>query len=428
MIQRSKGQNSFLLAEKVIKLKKNTNILSNPIALFITTFLCIQLFFVNVFSIIIYGKQQVFSGFSNDINDYTYMSRAEAKALIDDYYNYNAYFGQELIYYLGDPIEGFDHRVNGTYHTYRTYKEATRQCLVDSQRINDTYSASVLLSVVVETWDESMSESQYNAAMSTLRSISSQFNYGSDYDKIMNVAEYVATNISYDYSKTYGDIYHGIVDGTGVCAAYAECFQICMENLGIESYIYTDSAHALNVVALDGEYYFIDPTNMSDPNGVRWQFFLYGTNMRDNHTTLPISDTSYNGYTGNYGISNIETAERIETSEIQVENDVTPSEPLPTEPQISAEEVTEEPTTAAETESTSISENKTSGTDISSEIILEISSSVSSQISEAKNNSNERNIENDKDCKIIVILVTILIISSILFIIVSRIYYKKKNS
>ena len=201
-----------------------------------------------------------------------------------------------------------------------------------------------------------------------------------------------------------------------------------MENLGIESYIYTDSAHALNVVALDGQYYFVDPTNMSDPNGVRWQFFLYGTNMRDNHTTLPISDTSYNGYTGNYGISNIETAERIETSEIQVKNDVTPSEPLPTEPQISAEEVTEEPTTAAETESTSISENKTSGTDISSEISLEISSSVSSQISEAKNNSNERNIENDKDCKIIVILVTILIISSILFIIVSRIYYKKKNS
>ena len=356
------------------------------------------------------------------------MTRDNAQTLINDYYNYNAYFGQELIYYPGEPIEGFDHRVHGTYNTYRTYKEATRQCLVDSQKISDQYSASLLLSVVVETWDELMSESQYNAAISTLSNISSQLNYGSDYDKIKNAAEYVASNISYDYTKTYGDIYHGIVEGTGVCAAFAECFQICMENLGIESYIYTDSTHALNVVALDGEYYFVDPTNMSDPNGVRWQFFLYGTNMRDNHTTLPISDTSYNGYTGNYGISNIEAAERIETSEIQVENDVTPSEPLPTEPQISAEEVTEEPTTAAETESTSISETKTSGTDISSEISLEISSSVSSQISELKNNSNERNIENDKDSKIIVILVTILIISSILFIIVSRIYYKKKNS
>lgn len=426
MIQESKGQNSFLLTEKVIKLKKNTNILSNPIAIFITAFLCIQLFFVNVFSFVIYGKQQVFSGFSNDINDYTYMSRAEAQALIDDYYNYNAYFGQELIYYLGDPIEGFDHRVHGTYNTYKTYKEATRQCLVDSQRINDTYSASVLLSVVVETWDESMSESQYNTAMSTLRSISSQFNYGSDYDKIMNVAEYVASNISYDYSKTYGDIYHGIVDGTGVCAAYAECFQICMENLGIESYIYTDSAHALNVVALDGEYYFVDPTNMSDPNGVRWQFFLYGTNMRDNHTNLPISDTSYDGYTGNYGISNIETAERIETSEMQVENDVTPSEPepIPTEPQITAEEVTEETTTEAETESTSTSEIITSGAEISSESIA----TVSSQISDSKNNSYEHNVKNDKDSRIIVILVTVLVISSILVIIVSKVYYKKKNS
>lgn len=408
------------------KLKKNTYNLLKFIALFLTAFLCIQLFFVNGFSFVIYGKQQVFSGFSNDINDYTYMSRAEAQALIDNYYNYNAYYGQELIYYLGDPIEGFDHRVHGTYNTYRTYKEATRQCLVDSQRINDTYSASVLLSVVVETWDESMSESQYNTAMSTLRSISSQFNYGSDYDKIMNVAEYVASNISYDYSKTYGDIYHGIVDGTGVCAAYAECFQICMENLGIESYIYTDSAHALNVVALDGEYYFVDPTNMSDPNGVRWQFFLYGTNMRDNHTNLPICDTSYDGYTGNYGISNIETAERIETSEMQVENDVTPSEPepIPTEPQIPTEEVTEETTTEAETESTLTSEIITSGAEISSENIA----TVSSQISDSKNNSYEHNVKNDKDSRIIVILVTVLVISSILVIIVSKVYYKKKNS
>ena len=407
------------------KLKENTNNLSKFIALFLTVFLCIQLFSVNGFSFVIYGKQQVFSGFSNDINDYTYMSRAEAQALIDDYYNYNAYFGQELIYYLGDPIEGFDHRVHGTYNTYKTYKEATRQCLVDSQRINDMYSASVLLSVVVETWDESMSESQYNTAMSTLRSISSQFNYGSDYDKIMNVAEYVASNISYDYSKTYGDIYHGIVEGTGVCAAYAECFQICMENLGIESYIYTDSAHALNVVALDGQYYFVDPTNMSDPNGVRWQFFLYGTNMRDNHTNLPISDTSYNGYTGNYGISNIETAERIETSEIQVENDVTPSEPepIPTEPQITAEEVTEETTTVGEIENTSASEINTSGAEISSESIA----TVSDQISDSNNNSYERKVKNDKDSRIIVILVTVLVISSILVIIVSKVYYKKKH-
>lgn len=408
------------------KLKENTNNLSKFKALFLTVFLCIQLFSVNGFSFVIYGKQQVFSGFSNDINDYTYMSRAQAQALIDDYYNYNAYFGQELIYYLGDPIEGFDHRVHGTYNTYKTYKEATRQCLVDSQRINDTYSASVLLSVVVETWDESMSESQYNTAMSTLRSISSQFNYGNDYDKIMNVAEYVASNISYDYSKTYGDIYHGIVEGTGVCAAYAECFQICMENLGIESYIYTDSAHALNVVALDGQYYFVDPTNMSDPNGVRWQFFLYGTNMRDNHTNLPISDTSYNGYTGNYGISNIETAERIETSEIQVENDVTPSEPepIPTEPHITDEEVTEETTTVGEIENTSASEINTSGAEISSESIA----TVSDQISDSNNNSYERKVKNDKDSRIIVILVTVLVISSILVIIVSKVYYKKKNS
>lgn len=340
------------------------------------------------------------------------MTRDNAQTLINDYYNYNAYFGQELIYYPGEPIEGFDHRIHGTYNTYRTYKEATRQCLVDSQKISDQYSASLLLSVVVETWDELMSESQYNAAMSTLSNISSQLNYGSDYDKIKNAAEYVASNISYDYTKTYGDIYHGIVEGTGVCAAFAECFQICMENLGIESYIYTDSTHALNVVALDGEYYFVDPTNMSDSNGVRWQFFLYGTNMRENHTFLPISNTSYNGYTGNYGISNIESAERIETSEIQVKNDVTPFEPITTEPYTSSDEVTEEKT-ELETEKAEISSENTSINN--------------SQTTEAIGYTYERNVKNYKDSRIITILVAILIISSILVIIVSRVYYKKHS-
>lgn len=300
----------------------------------------------------------VVGGGSTDLSGYTYMSRSAAQALLEKYKNNEVFWGEDDIYYDGDPLTDFDNRISGTYHTYSSYKDATHQGVSSSQSVPGTnYSVTNLYSVVVESWDNNMSQSQYNTAISTLKGIAAQYNSGSTYDKVRNVAEYVATHISYDYSKTYGDIYHAVASGTGVCTAYAECFQLCMENMGIESYIFTDTTHALNVVNLDGTYYYVDTTNMSDSNGVRWQFFLFGTNMRTNHTYLPISDSSYDGYTGNYGISNIEGSERIESSEIQVTQEVAESVE-PTEAQTEApteattEAVTQEETTTAEIKTT----------------------------------------------------------------------------
>jgi hypothetical protein len=248
--------------------------------------------------------------------------------------------------------------MHGVYHTYSSYADATHQAVSTSYQLNEQYSATHLYSVVIESWDKNMTQSQYNSAISSLKSIAAQYNSGSDYDKIRNVAEYVASSISYDYSKTYGDIYHAVYNGTGVCTAYAECFQLCMENLGIESYIFTDKTHALNVVNLDGAYYYVDCTNMSDSSGIRWQFFLFGTNMRTNHTTLPVSSTSYDGYDGNYGLNNLENEERVDSSEIQaftneVAQNIEPSEVAVEVPETEApteeETTTEAETTTAET-------------------------------------------------------------------------------
>jgi hypothetical protein len=304
------------------------------------------------------GTQSIFFGNSTDISDYTYMSRSQAQSRMNAYKNNQVFWGEEYIYYEGSPLEDFDNRMHGVYHTYSSYADATHQAVSTSYQINDQYSGTHLYSVVIESWDKKMNESQYNSAISSLKSIAAQYNYGSDYDKIRNVAEYVASSISYDYSKTYGDIYHAVSSGIGVCTAYAECFQLCMENLGIESYIFTDRTHALNVVNLDGTYYYVDCTNMSDSSGIRWQFFLFGTNMRTNHTTLPVSSTSYDGYDGNYGLNNLENEERVESSEIQqfindaVQN-VEPSEVAVEVPETEApteeETTTEAETTTAET-------------------------------------------------------------------------------
>lgn len=263
------------------------------------------------------SSQDIYYGNSTNLDDYTYMSRSDALELLNKYKNNDVYWGEEYIYYEGEPLTDFDNRIHGTFHTYSSYKDATHQGLSTSYKINDTYSGTHMYSVIIQTWDKKMNETQYNAAISKLEEIAAQYDYGSDLDKMQNIAQYFATSISYDYTKTFGDIYHAVYWGKGVCAAYAECFQLCMEYLGIESYIYTDAKHALNIVCLDGEYYYVDVTNMSDPNGVRWQFFLYGTNMRTNHTRLPISNSSYDGYTGNYGIDNIDDSERINSEDIK---------------------------------------------------------------------------------------------------------------
>jgi hypothetical protein len=301
------------------------------------------------------GTQSIFFGNSTDISDYTYMTRSQAQSRMNAYKNNQVFWGEEYIYYDGSPLEDFDNRMHGVYHTYSSYADATHQAVSTSYQINDRYSGTHLYSVVIESWDKNMTESQYNSAIASLKNIAAQYNSGSNYDKIRNVAEYVASSISYDYSKTYGDIYHAVYNGTGVCTAYAECFQLCMENLGIESYIFTDRTHALNVVNLDGTYYYVDCTNMSDSNGIRWQFFLFGTNMRTNHTTLSMSSTSYDGYDGNYGIDNLENEERVETSEIkEFANEVAQEVETP-----SAEVAVEVPETEAPTEEETTTEAET---------------------------------------------------------------------
>jgi hypothetical protein len=301
------------------------------------------------------GTQSIFFGNSTDISDYTYMTRSKAQSRMNAYKNNEVFWGEEYIYYDGSPLEDFDNRMHGVYHTYSSYADATHQAVSTSYQINDQYSGTHLYSVVIESWDKKMNESQYNSAIASLKNIAAQYNSGSTYDKIYNVAEYVASSISYDYTKTFGDIYHAVNNGIGVCTAYAECFQLCMENLGIESYIFTDRTHALNVVNLDGTYYYVDCTNMSDSSGIRWQFFLFGTNMRTNHTTLPISSTSYDGYAGNYGIDNLENEERVETSEIkEFINDVVQNIETP-----NVEVAVDVPATDAETEAPTEEETTT---------------------------------------------------------------------
>jgi transglutaminase/protease-like cytokinesis protein 3 len=53
-----------------------------------------------------------------------------------------------------------------------------------------------------------------------------------------------------------------LLNGKGVCEAYASAYQLCLEILGVENYIMTsyDGAHVWNRVKVDGKWYHVDVT------------------------------------------------------------------------------------------------------------------------------------------------------------------------
>lgn len=81
-----------------------------------------------------------------------------------------------------------------------------------------------------------------------------------------------------------------VLDGEGVCQAYAVSMQMLLERVGIEAryiigYTHPDEespepiGHAWNMVKLDGNWYHIDAT--WDDDSDRWSYFLVSDNIMD---------------------------------------------------------------------------------------------------------------------------------------------------
>lgn len=93
-----------------------------------------------------------------------------------------------------------------------------------------------------------------------------------DYDKELAIHDYLVLNFKYDYdnyvkgtlpSEAYTP-YGLLINGTGVCQAYADAAKLLLNAINIECEVVTGTAdgiaHAWNVVKLDNEYYMLDVT------------------------------------------------------------------------------------------------------------------------------------------------------------------------
>jgi hypothetical protein len=93
-----------------------------------------------------------------------------------------------------------------------------------------------------------------------------------DYEKELAIHNYIVLNYKYDYDNYQNDtipdesysVYGLLINGTGVCQAYAEATELLLNMVGIECQMVTGishgEAHGWNIVKLDDEYYMLDVT------------------------------------------------------------------------------------------------------------------------------------------------------------------------
>lgn len=114
------------------------------------------------------------------------------------------------------------------------------------------------------------SSSEMAAARSKAKEIAATYNYGTTYEKIKNVHDYICRNVVYDTTLVKDDIhtaYGSLVKGIAVCDGYAEGFKMIMDELGISCNMIMNSTHEWNEVMLDGKWYFVDCTNDDGADG-----------------------------------------------------------------------------------------------------------------------------------------------------------------
>lgn len=111
--------------------------------------------------------------------------------------------------------------------------------------------------------------------------------YSTDYDKLRYFAEYICDHVVFDKAAANSNqgpnswnAYGALINGKGVCEAYAESFKVLCDEAGIPCTLIYSYDHEWNAVKLDGKWYYIDTTWMdSGYDSVYYDWwFAVGTN------------------------------------------------------------------------------------------------------------------------------------------------------
>lgn len=228
---------------------------------------------------------------------YSYVTREEAERIIEDCKTKPCPAGYK-IFYDGAPMQDCNTNKNweNDIRLSSTYREAVWTYIIK----NYPYKYFSVCDIHINALNKiDITNEQYEKALKMINDVADKNNYGSDFDKIKRIAQWEVSEFTYDESAAYRtDIYNTMTTKKTVCVGYAGVFQLCMERMGIESYMLGIPSHSLNVVKLDGKYYFVDVTWMEGNKKGGWEdynelWLLYGREMSDVNCSLPISQNRY---------------------------------------------------------------------------------------------------------------------------------------
>lgn len=172
-----------------------------------------------------------------NIDDNVYISTTD-KQIIDPVFNCVLNDHPELFY-----VEGYE------YTEYKTAGYTTR--IAFSGRYN--------MSVEEIEQNQMLIDQRVNEYLANIPETTDE------YYKVKYIYEYLIYNTEYDSeAENNQNICSVFIEGRSVCQGYAKAFQYLLNKLDIQSYLVTgfvnSGRHAWNLVRVNNEYYYIDPT------------------------------------------------------------------------------------------------------------------------------------------------------------------------
>ncbi len=103
-----------------------------------------------------------------------------------------------------------------------------------------------------------------------------------DYEKALALHDWLVRNAEYDYTYTHHSGDYMLLNGTGVCQAYALAYETLLDYAGIENTFEHGDNHIWNMVKLGGDWYHIDVTWDDDGEDSDYEHFCV-TNYHYEH-------------------------------------------------------------------------------------------------------------------------------------------------
>ena len=185
---------------------------------------------------------------------------------------------------------------------------------IESVKYQRSYNSANGYATMTVTLELRNTAYQIQQAINEVDRLAGVFNYGSTYDKVKNVHDYLCNTVTYDYSYSKYTIYDALIGHSSVCQGYADGFKAIMDKMGIpctlrEGYLSggwgQSGPHAWNNVMIDNEWYHIDCTWDDQESYISRDYFLIGADrMNDSGATLSSVGYLKKASANDYGLPN----------------------------------------------------------------------------------------------------------------------------